>query len=217
MHPTTLYLVRHGETLANVEQRWYGSLDAPLSPRGEVQVAATGVRFGANAAQAAVDAIFASPLGRAQKTAAAIGQALNLPVIVEPSLREFHIGDWEGRTYRELMEEERLWERWKVDPAFAPPNGESPASFARRTLVEVGALLDQQAGRRLVLVSHGGVIGCLLDAWIGSATGDWARWEPHNCSVSVLHWEDGRWQPGAINDVSHLPDDAKPSYRPVYA
>ncbi len=217
MYPTTLYLVRHGETLANVEQRWYGSLDAPLSPRGEVQVAATGARFGANSALAAVDAIFASPLGRAQKTAAAIGQALGLPVIVEPGLREFHIGDWEGRTYRELMEEERLWERWKVDPTFAPPNGESPASFSRRTLTEVGALLAQQAGRRLVLVTHGGVIGCLLDAWIGSATGDWARWEPHNCSVSVLHWEGGRWQPGAINDVSHLPDDAKPSYKPIYA
>ena len=48
---------------------------------------------------------------------------------IEPDLREFDLGDWEGRSFRDLREQEDLWGHWERDPGFAPPNGESPRQF----------------------------------------------------------------------------------------
>ena len=83
MTNTHVILVRHGETTANHEQRWYGALDAPLTERGQHQVQATGERFAQRRAGAPVDALYVSPLPRARSTAAAISAALDMEAIVE--------------------------------------------------------------------------------------------------------------------------------------
>ncbi|MCB0039247.1 MAG: histidine phosphatase family protein [Caldilinea sp.] len=218
MTNTHVILVRHGETTANHEQRWYGALDAPLTERGQHQVQATGERFAQRRAGAPVDALYVSPLPRARSTAAAISAALDMEAIVDEGLREFSIGDWEGRTYQDLIDNEQLWARWAKDPTFAPPNGESPLSFGKRAVAAVQALTEAHPGERIVLVTHGGIISCLLDVWLGSGTGDWIRWDPHNCAVSELVWDGERWHGEVVNDISHLPPDAVievvPSYVP---
>jgi broad specificity phosphatase PhoE len=216
MIKTHLVLVRHGETIANHEQRWYGALDAPLTERGKLQVQATGVHFGARQTEKPADLIYVSPLSRARNTAAAIADALGIEPIVEDGLREFSIGDWEGRTYRDLIDNERLWQRWAQDPTFAPPNGESPVSFGKRVTETVQQITAQNSGKRLVIVTHGGVIGCLLDLWIGERTGDWVRWDPHNCAVSELCWDGERWHGEAINQTGHLPPEAIIEILPAY-
>uniref|UniRef100_A0A7C1FDX2 Histidine phosphatase family protein n=1 Tax=Caldilinea aerophila TaxID=133453 RepID=A0A7C1FDX2_9CHLR len=213
---TRVILVRHGETTANHEQRWYGALDAPLTERGRLQVQATGERFRRRRQQEPVDAIYVSPLPRARSTAAAIAAALGIEPIVEEGLREFSIGDWEGRTYRDLIDNEQLWQRWAQDPTFAPPNGESPASFGRRAIETVQRLAERHPGQRIVLVTHGGIISCVLDAWVGGHTGDWIRWDPHNCAVSELVWDGERWRAERINDISHLPPEAVTEDIPAY-
>ncbi len=76
MSITHLYLVRHGETQANLEQRWYGALDAPLTVRGERQVAATAAYFARTADMLPVAAFYVSPLPRAPSTAVAIAPPL---------------------------------------------------------------------------------------------------------------------------------------------
>lgn len=218
MTKTHVILVRHGETTANHEQRWYGALDAPLTRRGKQQVKATGERFRIRQQDAPVDIIYVSPLPRARSTAAAIADALGIDPIVEDGLREFSIGDWEGRTFRDLLDNEQLWQRWAQDPTFAPPNGESPVIFGKRALETVQQLTARHPGRRIVIVTHGGVISCLLDLWIGGRTGDWVRWDPHNCAISELIWDGERWSGESINDISHLPPEAivevLPSYNP---
>ncbi len=119
--------------------------------------------------------IYVSPLPRARSTAAAIAAALAITPVVTEGLREFSIGDWEGRTYRDLIDNEDLWGRWRADPGFAPPNGESPRSFTARVLHDLTPLVAKHPGELLLFVSHGGVIGCLLDAWLGEGRGDWAH------------------------------------------
>lgn len=216
MTNTHLILVRHGETIANHEQRWYGALDAPLTERGKLQVQATGAHFGAQQAETPVDLIYVSPLPRARSTAAAIASALDIEPIVEEGLREFSIGDWEGRTYRDLIDNEQLWQRWTQDPTFAPPNGESPISFGKRVAETVQQLARRHPGERIVIVTHGGVIGCLLDLWIGGCTGDWVRWDPHNCAISELRWDGERWHGESIKQTSHLPPEAIIEILPAY-
>lgn len=208
MTTTQVLLVRHGETTANHEKRWHGALDAPLTARGELQVRATGERFRALRAAAPIDALYTSPLPRARTTAAAIAAAIGLEPVIDEGLREFSIGDWEGRTFRDLHENENLWGRWDNDPTFAPPNGESPVSFRQRAVAAVQRLVARHPGQRIVLVTHGGVISALLDIWFGDNSGDWVRWDPHNCAVSELIWDGAKWRSVYINDIGHLPPEA---------
>ncbi len=216
MSRTQVILVRHGETTANFEQRWYGSLDAPLTERGWQQIEATGVRFGASQRERPVDVLYVSPLQRARSTAATIGRTIGLPPIVEEGLREFTIGDWEGRTYRELIDTEQLWERWANDPDFAPPNGESPTSFARRAAAVIQELAERHPGQRVLIVAHGAIISSVLDRWGAGGKGDWTRLDPHNCAVSELTWDGQSWRVELFNDISHLPPEATAAVLPSY-
>jgi probable phosphoglycerate mutase len=213
---TQLILVRHGETEANLLQIWHGSLDAPLTERGKQQVGATAKRFAECVEHGPVDRLYVSPLARAQSTAAAIGAAIGQKPVIEEGLREFSIGDWEGRTFRDLMDNEQLWRRWAIDPRFAPPNGESPNSFGERAETALNALVARHPRQTIVAVTHGGVIGAVLDAWLGNHSGDWMRWEPHNCAVSLLEWDGDRWHGLLVNDISHLPATALAVEPPAY-
>ncbi len=130
--PTRQIIVRHAETEANLKQVWQGSLDAPLTPRGVRQARATAAQLGLLSQRYPIDHFFVSPLPRAQSTAETIAECLSIEPILDDSLREFHLGDWEGRSFQELKDEENLWERWVADPSFAPPNGESPLLFGIR-------------------------------------------------------------------------------------
>jgi broad specificity phosphatase PhoE len=213
---TRIILVRHGETQANLLQMWHGSLDAPLTERGRVQVAATAQRFAEYARHEQIEVLYVSPLPRARSTAAAIAAAIGMTPVVEEGLREFSIGDWEGRTYRDLIDNEQLWQRWAIDPTFTPPNGESPAGFGERAVAALEDLALRHRHQTIVAVSHGGLIGAVLDAWIGGRSGDWMRFEPHNCAVSVLDWDDDQWHGTIVNDTRHIPAEAIIHERPDY-
>lgn len=213
---TTLILIRHGETEANVRQVWQGALDAPLTLRGQQQVAATAHYIGALVQQYPIDHFYVSPLPRAQSTAQAIAQVLQLQPTIEPELREFDLGDWEGRSFRDLKEIEQLWERWRVDPTFAPPNGESPFSFNQRATRVARTLAAAHPGQTLLIVTHGGLIGSLLASWLGSGPDNWQQWDPHNCSISILRQTDKGWHGLVVNTIAHLPTEAIVNEKPFY-
>jgi broad specificity phosphatase PhoE len=176
MSVTHLYLVRHAETQANLDQRWYGALDAPLTARGEQQVAATAAYFAESAHTLPVDVFYVSPLPRAQSTAAAIAGVIHI----------------------------------------TPPNGESPVSFGRRIVQTFHDLVARHPGQTILTVSHGAVIASLLDIWLGSAKGNWVRWDPHNCAVTLLAQNEEGWIGVHVNDISHLPAAAVVAGVPEY-
>lgn len=201
---TRLILLRHGETVANVNKIWHGAMDAPLTPLGETQVAAATQRLLELHTDHPIDHIYVSPLPRAQRTAQEIAKAISLDVRIESGLSEMSIGDWEGRTFNHLREIDKLWERWQADPGFAPPNGESPIAFSRRVPTTFQHLSDTHPEETLLAVTHGGVISNLLAQWLGDGPQDWLRWDPVNCAISVLDLVNNEWSPVLVNDVSHL-------------
>ena len=205
---TKLILVRHGETEGNVQQLWHGAMDSPLTVRGQQQVAATAAQL-ANLDQTyRVAAFYVSPLPRAQQTAAAIAQAIGQQPVIEAGLREFDLGEWEGRTFLDLRDNENLWGRWRQDPHFMPPQGESPRSFHARVLATMQHLAALHPRATVLIVTHGGVICNVLAAWLGHGPEDWRNWEPHNCAITLLQGEGTQWQGVLVNDISHLPTDA---------
>jgi 2,3-bisphosphoglycerate-dependent phosphoglycerate mutase len=180
---TRLLLVRHGETSANLDGVWHGSTDTPLTERGRRQAERVAKYLAATCADAS--ALYASDLQRARDTASAIAGALDLEVRTDAGLREYDLGAWEGRTYRELARVHRLWERMQADPHHAPHGGESPLAVAERLAGALRRIAATHAGQRVIVVSHGGALslglGLLLD-------GDPSRWHPvmDNCAVSEL-------------------------------
>ncbi len=183
MPPTILTLVRHGETPANLDGVWHGSTDTLLTERGRAQAERVGAYIGETYPESS--ALYASPRTRTLDTAAPIAQALGLEVQVEPGLAEYDLGEWEGRSYRELAETEKLWERMKTEPDFAPSGGESPIQVRDRMAEALRRIDATHPDERIVVVTHGGalslVLGDLLD-------GDYSNWHRimTNAAVSEL-------------------------------
>lgn len=183
---TILTLIRHGETPANLEGVWHGSTDTPLTERGMQQALRVAQHVAAVHADAV--ALYASDLQRARETARAIGTALGLPLILDPQLREYDLGTWEGKSYRELHEEHRLWHHMQRDPGFAPHGGESPGEVTARCMAALRRICGAHPGERVVVVAHGGVLAMALGALLDGAFGQWRR-IMDNCSVSELVME----------------------------
>ena len=206
---TKLIIVRHAETEGNVQQVWQGSYDAPLTERGLMQVEQTALRVADLIPAHPIDHFYVSPLPRARSTAAAIAAAIRQEPAINDGLREFDLGDWEGRTFQDLRETEDLWNRWQADPTFAPPNGESPMSFGTRVNQVFSSLADRHPAETLLVVSHGAVIANLLANWLGDGPQDWRNWEAHNCAISIIESSPQSWQGLMINDISHLSEAAR--------
>ncbi len=110
---------------------------------------------------------------------------LGLEIRVEEDLREFDLGSWEGKSYRELFEEHELWHHMKRDPDFAPHGGETPRGAARRLAGAMQRIAARHRGERVVVVTHGGVLSMALGELID---GDYSNWRRvmDNAAVSEL-------------------------------
>lgn len=183
-----LLLARHGETLANRELRYVGTLDEPLSDGGVAQAE----RLAEALAPLPVGAVYASPLRRAAETARKIAEVRGLDLQVEPRLREQAFGEWEGRTRAEVFagpHREALL-GWEADLSSAPPGGESLAAVQERVLSLVEELRDRHAGEWVALVSHVGPIKALLCTALGGGLPTALRLFLDPGTLSVIDWGD---------------------------
>lgn len=154
----TLVLIRHGQSQWNLENRFTGWVDIPLTDAGrdEARRGASGIRH------LAFDRAFTSKLRRAQETLHIVLKAAgqpDVPVDVDEALNERHYGDLQGLNKAETAqqfgtEQVRLWRR-SYD--IAPPGGESLKDTAARTLpyFKTTILPLVQAGRTILVSAHG--------------------------------------------------------------
>ncbi|MCU1538235.1 MAG: Phosphoglycerate mutase [Humibacillus sp.] len=144
-----LYLVRHGQTPANVERRLDTAVPGlDLTDTGREQAAALADRLGGED----LGAIYTSDLGRTQQTAAPLAARLGLDVVVLPGLREIQAGDYEMSTDWQPYVDAVL--RWATEPDHAIPGGDTGTGFMTR----YDAAIRQVASdghEAAVAVSHG--------------------------------------------------------------
>ena len=161
-----IFLVRHGETAWNRELRFQGQIDVPLNDLGLTQAhrLADRLRVEWHSGFDKPLRLFSSDLQRAHQTAAALGQALDLPVTTHAPLREQHFGLFEGLLSADIQRAHAdVWQRWlQFDADFAiPGGGESTRTFHARVSQAVRGLAQAHADHTLVIVTHGGVLDML--------------------------------------------------------
>ncbi|MEZ5517181.1 MAG: histidine phosphatase family protein [Gammaproteobacteria bacterium] len=168
-------MLRHGQPEGGEILR--GRLDHPLAEAGWQQMwLATGHPSGPvsdsetnDSENFPWDEIVTSPLQRCRQFAEKLAARTGLPVSVEPAWREIDYGEWEGLP---LPEWRRLaaaqFQAFRHDPAaLHPPGGESFTGFRDRILDAWSCLLQRSEGRRILLITHGGVMRVILPTVLG--------------------------------------------------
>ena len=219
---TDLYLIRHGESVPNVEPVIGGMRgDAGLTHRGRQQARLLEERLRAERLRA--DRLYASTLPRAAETAAYVARALQLPVLPDDELHELRPGEADGLTVDEWRARYGGFHApmATVDPfrAFAP-GGESWASFLVRAGGALARLVARHPDETVVAVCHAGVLEASFYLAFGvGGTGARVAFAPLN--TSVTHWRhdrrpDGRseWTLVTFNDAGHLAGTPLPAESP---
>ena len=171
-----LLVVRHGETAANAQGLILGHADPPLTPLGRRQAAALAQALATPAR------IVASPLRRAQETAAAFG----LPFETDDRWIELDYGVLDGVPAASVGED--VWGQWRADPMFAPAGGESLAALGERVRASCEELALDAARHDVVVVTHVSPIKAAV-AW-ALGVGDEVVWrlfveDASVCRISV--------------------------------
>lgn len=155
------YLVRHGETDWNLENKIQGQNDIPLNQNGRRQAQKLAKKL--SQSDYGICAIYTSGLKRACETAEIVGQALKITPVVQSGLEEISLGKWEGHTWRQVRdifsEEYQIWHtnrRYQI-----PPEGESYQQLLDRLLPALEEIRKKDDGNVLI-VAHSAVIMTLL-------------------------------------------------------
>ncbi|MFN2556387.1 MAG: 2,3-diphosphoglycerate-dependent phosphoglycerate mutase [Nitriliruptorales bacterium] len=154
-----LALVRHGESIWNLEDRFTGWVDVPLTARGEDEARRGGLAM--LRSDLTFDLAYTSALTRAHQTLDVIlaVTGYDLPVIRDEALNERHYGDLQGLS-KDAMREEYSDEQvhlWRRSYDIPPPNGESLKDTSARTVpfYERAILQDIRLGKNVLVVAHG--------------------------------------------------------------
>jgi broad specificity phosphatase PhoE len=149
---TSMLLVRHGQSEWNATGRWQGQADPPLSDLGRQQALDAAARVGS------VDVVVSSGLMRALETARIIADQVGVgPVVVEPDLRERHVGEWSGLTHVEI---EAAYPGHLADGR-RPPGWEHDDDAVARLRGALDRIHAEYEGADVLVLSHGGVIRAL--------------------------------------------------------
>jgi probable phosphoglycerate mutase len=203
--PTTLVLLRHGETPLTPSKRFSGSggTDPELSAAGLRQAEAAAAAL---AARGTVQDVVSSPLTRCRQTARVVADRFGLEFGIDEDLREADFGAWEGLTFAEVRERHPDdLDAWLASPEAAPTGGEPFASVIRRVEAARDRILARYAGRTVLLVTHVTPVKVLACTALGAPPEALFRMELSAASLSaVAYYADGNASLRLLNDTAHL-------------
>ncbi|MGY3858439.1 histidine phosphatase family protein [Aeromonas intestinalis] len=156
-----IYLLRHGQTRYNAEQRLQGRCNSDLTVKGEAQAIAMGDRLREILDEPEQWTLYASPLGRARQTAEFVCQQLGLDserIVWDERLVELGMGEWESCRVPDLLEDHPTLDISQPDWYLQAPAGESAGSIQHRAQ---SWLMDSAIAERAIVVSHG-LLGAML-------------------------------------------------------
>lgn len=207
---TYIYLIRHCEAMGNHKRLFQGSTDCQISEIGAKQLEYLKERF----KNIHLEAVYSSPLIRAQKTAETVAYGKGLNITIRKNLAELHGGVVEGRPFQEAFNAiPGLADAWNNHPQdFAPEGGEAMRDAYVRIYDEIIALAHMNRGKTIAAATHGGVLRCLMCRVLYY---DITRLKDvpwcENTAVTLLKIDDNdKISVEFFNDYSHVPPEYMP-------
>lgn len=163
-------LIRHGATKGNIEKRYIGRTDEELSGEG-ISFLEKMAKAGKYPPSTEIDALFSSPMKRCVQSAEIIfSSAENSGSIVIDDFKEIDFGSFEGRTYKELKDENSYLKWLETGGKAAPPGGENMEGFSKRTIRGFFNMIEQaekKSAQNIAAVVHGGTIMAVMSFLTG--------------------------------------------------
>lgn len=202
--PTTIYFVRHGETILTPMRKFSGTgaLDPELTADGLAQAD----RVAAEVAKLEPHILISSPLKRARQTADAIARTTRLPIVDDTDWYELSFGSWDGRSIEEVRAEHpEDYQAWLNSSAYRPGGGESYDEAAERIDAAMEKVLHLYPGKKVVVVTHNGVIKSAANLAIGGPNDGVFHMDASPCSISSISlWpSDGLRALRSFNERGH--------------
>lgn len=210
---TKIYLVRHGQSEANLKDLFLGQMNLDLTALGHDQAEKTAEYL----KNIHIDKIYASDLTRAYQTAEHTANKKGMEIIKNTGLREINAGHWELVSFSDLPRlYPKEWRIWTEDIGHSRcPGGESVEEVQIRVFAEVERLARENDGKTICLFSHATSIRTFV-CRINGKTLDEIKdipW-PSNASVTEVDYQDGEFKLVKYSEDSfmgelatYLPDD----------
>ena len=181
---TTIYLVRHGITQANKENRFAGRTDEELHADGKTQIMHVGERLKDND----ISTVYCGPANRTVQSAELLGVLLKVPVFPLEELDEIDIPHWDGLTKDEIRQKHGdEYPTWLNSPqTFSLPGCETLRQVQDRAVKGVSRLFELHSAENLLLVSHLIVLRCLVLYYQGLEIKDFRSIKIDNGSIIRL-------------------------------
>jgi broad specificity phosphatase PhoE len=197
-----LIVIRHGQTVCNVEEIWHGWDECELTEVGLAQARSAAERL----ASEPIAAVYSSPSRRAFQTAGAVAERHGLTPVTDPRLRERNAGEFEGVSVDEVVRrrptvfEERNADYWN----WHPPGGESFRQVLERTLAAVAAIRAEHDGDTVALVTHMGPARVLLSELGHIPIEETYTMEFPSTGITVFHLDGNESRVERMNDAGHV-------------
>lgn len=199
---TTLLLIRHASNDFVKEGRLAGwTSGVHLNAQGQREADAVARRL----AKIPIHAIYSSPLDRAVETARAVAQCQHLEVNVVEALGEGRIGDWTGKTVRELEKTEE-WKQMLAHPVgFHPPGGESIDEVQKRMVAAIDEIVAKHPHQVVAIFSHADPIKAVVAHYLGMDLNQFNKIVINPASVTVFSFGERGPVLFRLNDSDKLP------------
>lgn len=183
-----LFLIRHGQTDWNIEDRIQGSYDSELNSTGIVQAEELGRILLTNNYK--FSKIYSSKQKRAIKTAQIISDAVDMDYVIMRGLEEVNLGEWEGLTWSEAQDKfPKEYADWYSNRRYTKsPNGESYQDVLVRVLEVLYKIINDN-NKDVAIVTHGAVIRCLQCYLTNTDFNDMTKFKVDNTSITELDSE----------------------------
>lgn len=185
---TEIYFLRHGQTYANQEKKYFGQSESELTSKGKESISQLREVFNEN-----IDVVISSDLQRCFNSSLILMENKNIPVFVDDRLRELNFGVFEGLHYEDLClkfpEESKTF--FAGDFNYVIPNGESVQMLFDRCLEFFKEIVQKYRGKQILLSTHSGPICALLSHCLtGSSDAYWKFKIPNGSITKLVHIED---------------------------
>lgn len=178
---TTIDLLRHGEVEGDAVYR--GSTDDALTDHGWQQMVA------ALEGKSEWDIIITSPLQRCREFSELIAEEDEIDLEISNALQEIDFGLWEGLSPEEIIKDDAdlLHAWWQSPTKVSPPEGEDFHDFQARVLKSLKQIIQDHSGKKILVVTHAGVIRMILMHILGMQEGNLFRLNVDYGSFTKLH------------------------------